>query len=99
MRRAPRFKDGNHAALRTLWRSIGGSWLDITPIGGGEPDALVGWRGQDRLVEVKNPALKPSERKPRDNQLDWHRSWRGRPVAVVLCFDDLRKLFDAEVTS
>jgi hypothetical protein len=94
MRRAPRHKDGNHAALRTLWRSVGGSWLDITPIEGGEPDALVGWRGQDRLVEIKNPDGSPSKRRPRAEQLAWHRAWKGRPVAVVLCFDDLLSLFE-----
>jgi hypothetical protein len=93
-RRAPRNKDKNHAALRKIWRTIGGSWLDITPIDGGEPDALVGWRGKDRLVEIKNPERSPSERAPRQDQLDWHRAWKGQPVAVVLCFDDLKGLFE-----
>lgn len=93
MRRAPRFKDANHGALRTLWRSVGGSWLDITPIDGGEPDALIGWRGDDRLIELKNPDKSPSRQKLRQSQVEWHRSWKGRPVSVVLCFDDLRELF------
>lgn len=94
MRRAPRHKDANHAALRTLWRSVGGSWLDITPTNGGEPDALVGFRGQDVLVELKRPDLSASRQRPRQNQLDWHRSWKGRPVAVVTCFEDLVRLFE-----
>jgi hypothetical protein len=94
VRRAPRFKDGNHVALRTLWRSIGASWLDLIPIDGGEPDALIGWRGDDRLIEIKRPDLSPSRQRARGNQLDWHRSWKGRPVAVVTCFDDLLRLFE-----
>lgn len=94
MRRAPRFKDANHASLRKLWRSIGGSWLDITPIDGGEPDALIGWRGDDRLIEVKNPEAPPSKRKARAEQEAWHRGWKGRPVAVVNVFADLRRLFE-----
>jgi hypothetical protein len=94
MRRSPKFKDANHAPLRTLWRSIGASWLDIIPVEGGEPDALVGWRGQSELIELKNPDGSPSERKPRAKQVAWHRSWKGRPVAVVLCFDDLLRLFE-----
>lgn len=85
--------DINHAALRSLWRAVGGSWLTIAPERGGEPDALVGWRGVDRLIELKRPDKGPARRRPRPNQLDWHRSWRGRPVAVVTCFDDLRRLF------
>lgn len=94
VRRAPRFKDANHVALRTLWRSAGGSWLDIIPVDGGEPDALVGWRGQDRLIEVKRPDLSPSRQRPRQRQSDWHRAWKGRAVAVVTCFDDLVQLFE-----
>ena len=94
MRRAPRHKDGNHAALRAGWRALGGSWLDIIPVSGGEPDAVVGWRGQDRLVEIKRPDLAPSRRRPRPEQLAWHRSWRGRPVAVVTTVMDLLALFD-----
>lgn len=87
-------KDANHAALRTLWRSIGGSWLDLVPEHGGEPDALIGWRKQDRLIEIKNPDGSASKRKPRPKQLAWHQSWRGRPVALVLCFDDMLRLFE-----
>jgi hypothetical protein len=94
VRRAPRHKDANHAPLRTLWRSIGASWLDIVPVEGGEPDALVGWRGQSELIEIKNPDGSPNKRKPRAKQLEWHRSWKGRPVAVVLSFDDLLRLFE-----
>lgn len=85
--------DANQAALRTLWEAIGGSWLTITPTHGGEPDALVGWRGLDRLIEIKRPDLGPARKRPRANQLAWHRAWKGRPVAVVTCFDDLRALF------
>lgn len=86
--------DGNQAALRSMWRAIGGSWLTISPEHGGEPDALVGWRGRDALVEVKDGSKPPSERKLRPNQVEWHRTWQGRPVEVVLCFDDLKELFE-----
>jgi hypothetical protein len=86
--------DSNAPALCTLWRSIGGSWLTLVPETGGEPDALIGWRGADVLIEVKDPNAPPSKRKPRAKQLAWHRSWKGRPVAVVLCFDDLLRLFE-----
>lgn len=93
MRRAPRFKDANHAGLRDDWRRLGGSWIDITPIEGGEPDAVVGWRGADRLVEIKRPDLPPSRQRPRPNQVEWHRSWRGRPVAVVTTLEEILALF------
>jgi hypothetical protein len=89
-----RRNDANKTALHKLWLAIGGSWLDLVPEKGGEPDALVGWRGTDRLIEIKDPKKKPSARKLRDEQVDWHRTWRGRPVAVVMSFDDLKGLFD-----
>jgi hypothetical protein len=95
VRRAPSFKDANHATLRDAWRRLGGSWLDITPIDGGEPDALIGWRGHDRLIEVKNPLAPKSEQLPRANQVEWHRAWRGHKVAVVMCLGDMVRLFES----
>lgn len=86
--------DSNQSSLRALWRAIGGSWLSIAPEHGGEPDALVGWRGKDALVEVKDPNKSPSRIKLRPEQVEWHREWRGRPVTVVHCFDDIRQLFE-----
>jgi len=86
-------KDDNHAPLREGWRRLGGSWLDIVPETGGEPDALIGWRGDDRLIEIKNPLAPPSRRKPRAKQIAWHRTWRGRPVALVECLGDMVRLF------
>jgi hypothetical protein len=93
MRRAPRFKDSNHAELRTRWRALGASWLDIIPIEGGEPDALLGWRGVTRLVEIKDPLARVDKRKPRATQLEWHRAWKGHPVAVVETLADCVRLF------
>lgn len=91
MRRAAR-KDANEPELRKTWLRIGGSWLSITPIEGGEPDALLGFRGRMQLVEIKDGTRPPSERKLRDNQVKWHRTWRGDPVRVVLGAKDLEQL-------
>lgn len=91
--RRARRADGNRAALCEGWLKLGGSWLDLVPETGGEPDALVGWRGQDRLVEIKNPLGSASARRPRDKQLAWHRAWRGRRPAVVETLAELVALF------
>lgn len=87
--------DQNRSALREGWLKLGGSWLDIHPLEGGEPDALLGWRGMDRLVEIKNPLRPPSARRPREKQAEWHRSWRGRRPAVVETLAEMVALFRA----
>jgi hypothetical protein len=86
-------KDGNHARLRKAWRGMGGSWLNIAAESGGEPDALIGWRNADRLIEVKDPEASMSDQQPRPDQVIWHRSWKGRPVAIVKTFGDMFRLF------
>jgi len=91
MRRAAR-RDGNEKALRSAWEAIGGSWLSIAPGKGGEPDALLGFRGRQRLVEVKDGRKRACDRKLRENQVEWHRTWRGEPVEVVLDFADLQRI-------
>lgn len=92
MRRARR-TDGNHAALRAGWQRLGGSWLDLVPEHGGEPDALVGWRGEDRLIEIKDPNGTATQRKLRPEQVEWHRAWRGRRPVLVETLRDIVRLF------
>lgn len=82
--------------MRAAWRKLGGSWLSLAPEHGGEPDALVGWRGEDRLIEVKAP-LGPkggsSGRELRSEQVEWHAQWRGRKPTLVRSVDDILTLF------
>lgn len=85
--------DRNQTALRNGWLALGGSWLTIVPEHGGEPDALLGWRGREQLIEVKSPDGSPSARRARANQLEWHRAWKGRPVAVVETLAEMVALF------
>ena len=76
--------DGNHKRLREAFEGLGGSWQNIAPSqGGGQPDALLGWRGRNKLVEVKDPAASNTARKLRPNQVAWHAAWQGeKPVKV-----------------
>lgn len=92
MRRARR-ADDNRAALHEGWIKLGGSWLDLVPEFGGEPDALVGWRGADRLIEIKNPLGDARARRLRPKQAAWHRAWRGRRPVVVETLADIVRLF------
>jgi hypothetical protein len=60
---------------------VGASVLEINSPGA--PDILVGYRGNNYLMEVKAP-----KGKVRDNQRDWHDHWRGAPVHVVRSAED-----------
>ena len=65
-------------ALRRAMCSV--TYLDPGGIraGSGAPDLLVGRAGKTYLLEVKMPKAKLN-----DNQVRWHREWRGVPVEIV----------------
>lgn len=54
MRRAAK-KDGNHNTIADHLRKLGWSVLDLSRLGGGCPDMVVGRPGYCALVEVKQP--------------------------------------------
>lgn len=81
----PRYRaqaDRNHTAVVHALKAIGCRVQDLSRVGGGCPDLLVSWRGVNVLIEVKDGGKKPSARKLRRNQQDWHNDWLG-PVFVV----------------
>lgn len=81
MRTAARV-DGNHTAIVAALRQAGCSVLDLRSLGHGTPDLLVGFRGRDRLLEVKTARGRVLEA-----QKGFAASWQGRPVAVVRSVD------------
>jgi len=42
------------------------------------PDLLVGWHGENFLIECKT-----GKAKPRTNQQEWANTWHGKPVIVA----------------
>jgi hypothetical protein len=79
-------RDTNHAAIADALRKAGRSVLDLSAVGGGCPDMLVGWGlAHMVLLEIKFPRTdrKSSDHPVTENQVEWHRAWRGAPVAVV----------------
>lgn len=87
MRRAAR-TDANQDAIVAALRAYGCSVQSLAALGKGCPDLLVGFRGQNWLMECKRQR---EDRKKRpdltDDQVDWMRDWRG-VVHVVLSADD-----------
>lgn len=80
-------RDGNHAEIVQAFQRCGYSVLDLSQVGDGCPDLLVGKRGHNTLVEIKMPS-----EKLQPHQRAWHNIWNGgvpvvmRSVEAVLRF-------------
>lgn len=81
MRRAAKV-DANQSQIIDALRRAGASVQPLHAVGQGCPDILVGHRGVNLLIEVKDGAKPPSARKLTPDQVSWHDTWRGQ-VAVV----------------
>lgn len=81
MRRAAK-TDANHKAVVDALRRIGCTVQSLAECGRGVPDLLVGIRGVNFLLEIKDGTLPPSRRLLTDDQVTWHARWRGH-VSVV----------------
>lgn len=81
MRRAAKV-DANQASIVSGLRKIGASVEILSAVGNGCPDLLVGYRGKNLLLEVKDGNKPPSKRELTDDQVDWHESWRGQVFVV-----------------
>jgi Holliday junction resolvase len=84
-RRAAR-RDANEAEIVAALRAVGATVQQLS--GEDVPDLLVGFRGVDYLVEVKQAPSKGHSAKNlhavlSEGQATWHAQWRGRPPVVV----------------
>lgn len=79
--------DQNHSAIVKGLRAVGASVQSIAAVGKGCPDLLVGFRGLNVVLEVKDGDRSPSRRKLTDDEGKWHEAWRGQ-VSTVYSLDD-----------
>ena len=89
MRRAAR-TDNNHAAIVKAFRQIGATVQNLHAVGGGCPDVLVGFRGVNVLVEIKDGAKAASAQRLTAQQFEWHATWAGQ-VCIVNSIEDAVK--------
>ena len=75
--------DSNHVQVVEALRAAGATVQSLAGVGKGVPDLLVGHQGHTLLMEVKDGDKSPSQRKLTEDQLKWHREWRGGALAVV----------------
>ncbi|MBE9031820.1 hypothetical protein IQ266_18965 [filamentous cyanobacterium LEGE 11480] len=98
MRRAARI-DANQPEIVDTLRRHGATVQPLHTVGGGCPDLLVGYRGKNFLLEVKDGLKCPSDRKLTPAQTAWHEAWAGEAVVVLSAGDALRVLGIEEVAA
>lgn len=83
MRRAAKV-DANQGAVVAALRAIGCFVQSLAMVGQGCPDLLVAYRGRWFVMEVKDGARPPSERRLTQDEQQWHqRAFTCAQVHVV----------------
>lgn len=75
-------KDGNHKEIIQAFRDLGASVFDTAALGFGFPDIVIGMKGSNVLVEIKDGSLPPSKRKLTPDEIKFHELWRGKVVII-----------------
>jgi hypothetical protein len=81
MRRASKV-DRNQSEIVTALRQVGATVQPLHAVGAGCPDLLVGYRGLNYTLEVKDGQAAKSGQKLTPAQIEWHEFWQGQ-VSVV----------------
>lgn len=81
MRRASKADENQRAIVRAL-RSAGATVAYTHTVGMGFPDIVVGFRGVNYLLELKDGEKPASAQKLTPIQEEWHAAWNGA-VEVV----------------
>ena len=92
MRRAAKV-DANQTEIVNALRQVGASVQSLAATGKGCPDLLVGFRGKNLLLEVKDGGKVKSARKLTEDQVVWHQTWRGK-VYIVESVDQALNLLN-----
>jgi hypothetical protein len=89
MRRAAAV-DRNQAEIVRALRRVGASVEDTHAVGRGFVDLVVGFRGANYLLEVKDGGKRPSERALTPDEIRWHALWCGQRAVVLSAEGALR---------
>lgn len=92
MRRIAKSKvDANQSVIVEAFRKC--SWVvcDLSAVGNGIHDILIGRPGINVLVEIKDGDKKPSARKLTDAQITFHDEWTG-PKDICTSIDEANRI-------
>lgn len=86
--------DANQKTIVAWLREIPGVSVHIlSDAGDGFPDLVIGYRGVNYLVELKDGAKSKSAQKLTPDQVEWHLVWNGQK-AVCNCLGDILELLE-----
>ena len=91
--------DSNQPALVKFIRSLGMTYQHTHQLPGCL-DGIIGYRGIDQRVEIKDPSKPPSGRRLTDDEKATFELWRGRKPIVIETesdVEDLMKVINREV--
>lgn len=74
--------DKNQQEIMNALRNCGASVVDLSSVGRGCPDLLIGYAGKTILMEVKNPKNSYGRKGFNVNQTKWASEWRGQLIIV-----------------
>ena len=83
--------DANQAQIVAELRAVGVTAFSIAQIGKGKGDIIAGFRGQNYMFEIKDPAQPPSKRKLTPDEEIFHGEWKGQ-IDIVLTVEDAMEI-------
>jgi hypothetical protein len=84
--------DSNHAEIIKALRKIPNlSVFSTHEVGKGFPDIVIGYKGINYLIEIKDGNKPPSARKLTDAEVKFHNDWRGQ-IKIVNNLDEVLNL-------
>lgn len=90
----PKRSDANQTEIVAALRDVGAEVQHLHEVGHGCPDLLVGFRGVNYLIEVKDGSKPPSKRRLTADETDWHDKWQGQ-VEIAESVEDALRIIGA----
>ena len=88
----PKRVDSNQVEIVRALVSMQCTVVHLHTLGKGVPDILVGCRGINVLVEIKDGEKALSKKQLNATQIAWHANWRGLTPVVISSSDEARAL-------
>ncbi len=80
--------DANQKEIVQAFRDRDATVAIISDVGHGKPDLIVGYRGNNYLVEIKDGKKPASARRLTPAEDVFHRSWKGQ-VCIITSIEDV----------